>query len=70
MGWKRANRDKKLMTSNDKYPKDPKMHETEPQEHDTWANMMLRYAKYRQTQEHKARTTSQEHECKTCGNHF
>ena len=43
------------------------MHETEPQEHDTWANMMLRYTKANHTQEHIASTSTQEHECKTRG---
>ena len=61
---------KKLIKFQDKYPQDPKMHEIETQDYDTWANMMLRYTRDKSTQEHIARTPKQEHECKTCGKPF
>ena len=61
---------KKLIKFRDKYPPEPQMQEIEPQDYDTWANMMLRYTKDKDTQEHIARIPTQEHECKTCGKPF
>jgi len=46
------------------------MQEIEPQDYDTWANMMLRYTKDKDTQEHIARIPTQERKCKTCGKPF
>ena len=60
----------KLLKLLEKYPHGPQMHETELQERDTWANMMLRYTKDKHTQERIARTPKQEHGCETCGKLF
>ena len=61
---------KKMMKFREKYSPGPQMQEIEPQDYDTWANMMLRYNKDKNTQEHIARTPTQERECKTCGEPF
>ena len=69
-GRKGINLSKKTTNAEGKYPQDSQMHETEPQEHDTWANMMMRYTKDRHTLEHKSRTSIREHECERCGEPF
>ena len=45
------------------------MRETELQEHDTWANMMIRYTKEKHKQEHKARTQRNDTNERRVGNY-
>ena len=71
MGKRRGKHAKKTSsTPKKKYLKCPQMHETSIQEHDTWANTMLRYTKDERRLAHNAREPNPEHECKTCGEPF
>ena len=49
---------RKLITLRDKYQREPELHETTMQDHDTWANMTLR-----NTKDEPEKSTTREHPC-------
>ena len=60
----------RLIDMRSNYPRGPALRDIPIKEHDTWANMMLRYTEDEHARAHNARTHLQERECEMRGGLF